>query len=391
MRLALIIEGLNPRGGGAERNCVELSRRLTERGHDVTILCGAKWNDPDAAVPNVTIEAGPTGKVRNALRLWRFHNWVDTRLTQENFEASWCFSTAAAADVLQPLGGSVRETQARNVTMRPDAGARLLKRATQLITPKQVMLRRLEKRTLAHPRVKYVAALSDYVHRMFTELGVPEDKLRIIPNAVDLTPPTPAQRRAWRKRIRDALHIPEDATVYLFSAYNPKLKGVDPLLAALARLVEDGTSAVLLLAGGVGYREVAIGADLGIRDHLRFIRWTQQMPALYAAADVTVHPTFYDPSSRIVIESLISGTPAIASVHDGSSDRVKLSDDQKCGRICTPEDVGSIVAAMRDLADPKERKRCRDATKGLVDELSIERHVDQVEALLAEVAEQSHT
>jgi len=388
MRLALVTEGLNPRGGGAERNCIELARRLTERGHDVTILAGATWNDPRAALPNVTIEAAPTGKLRNALRLWRFHHWIKARLDAADFDASLAFSTAAPADVLQPLGGSVRETQARNVAMRADPGARLLKRAALLTTPKQLMLRRLERRTLAHPRVKAIAALSDYVHRQFTDLGVPAEKIRIIRNAVDLDPPTPAQRRTWRSRLRGNLHVPDDATAFLFSAYNPKLKGIDPLLGALARLVEDGVNAVLLLAGGVEYREQSIAEQLGVRGHVRFVRWTGRMPALYAAADATMHPTFYDPSSRIVIESLISGTPVVASVHDGSADFVRGDGERACGRVCTPEDVGSIAAAMRELTDPRERKRCRDAAKGLADEWSMDRHVSEVEALLAEVAKQ---
>lgn len=386
MRIALAIEFLNPAGGGAERNCVELSRHLARRGHGVTILCGDAIPGSELAAPQVDVETGP-GRPHNALRLVQFSNWVDRRLNEGGFDASLCFHTTAAADVLMPLGGTVRQTQARNVAMRSTGAERWFKFAAQMVAPKQVALRKLEQRTLAHGRVKAIAAISGYVRRQFEDAGVPPEKIRLIPNAVDLTPPTEAQRRQWRTKVRRAFDIDAETTVFLFAAYNPRLKGVGPLLAALQQVAESGVDAVLLLAGGVGYHQQRSAAKMGVRPRVRFVGQTQQMPALFAAADVTVHPTFHDPASRIVIESLVSGTPAITTRYNGAADFVEHH-GRLAGRVIEqPGDVAQLAAAMTELADPKVRRRCRAAAKDVGETLSIEAHVDQVEALLREVAD----
>ncbi|MCC6682769.1 MAG: glycosyltransferase family 4 protein [Phycisphaeraceae bacterium] len=385
MRIALIIEHLDPSGGGAERNCVELAGRLAQRGHEVTVLCGVCTRHAAEKMPGVTLEEGPTGKPRTAVRLWRFANWIDNRMDEGDFDVSLSFHTSVAADVLQPLGGSMRATQQRNLATRR-GGGKCVKFLTNLVTPKQVMLRRLEKRSLAHPRFKRVAALSGYVCRQFQELGIPEQKIRLIPNAVSLTPPTDEQRSMWRQRIRLGFGIDDKTTAYLFSAFNPQLKGIDTLMRALPLLLNDGVRAVVMLTGRVGMPEQKLAEQLGVRGSVRFVGQTQNMPAAFAAADVTVHPTFYDPSSRVVIESLLMGVPAITTQFDGSSDFVRRG-EQMCGRVIEQSsDATALAAAMKELADPAERAHCRAAMNGLATELSIERHADQVETLLKEVA-----
>ena len=110
------------------------------------------------------------------------------------------------------------------------------------------------------------------------------------------------------------------------------------------------------------------------------------MSQLYCAADVTVHPTYYDPSSKVVIESLMVGTPAISTRYDGSSDLIEDQHGTRGRVVPEPDDVEGLAQAMQDLADPKERKACRMAIDGQTRGLSMKEHVDRLEEVLREAA-----
>jgi glycosyltransferase involved in cell wall biosynthesis len=110
------------------------------------------------------------------------------------------------------------------------------------------------------------------------------------------------------------------------------------------------------------------------------------MPELYAAADVTVLPTFYDPSSKVVIESLMLGIPAITTRYNGAAAFVLPEDGPPRGRVIEdPADDAALAAAMIELRDPAVHAACVAATAGLDQALSMKRHVDQLEQVLQRV------
>ncbi|MEX2215494.1 MAG: glycosyltransferase family 4 protein [Phycisphaeraceae bacterium] len=384
MRIALVIENFNPEGGGAERNVAEMARHLTARQHAVTILCADTPDAPPTNLDGIRVEKSAKGKPRLALGLWRFSRWATQRTYDGSFDVSLSVNNTVPATVLQPLGGTVKESQKQYTACRPSALARGWKRFCLALTPKQRLLRRLEKKSLRDPRVKRIAALSDYVVRMLVEgYGVAQDRIALIPNAVDVPAVSSEQRAAWRAQVRQGFKVPVDSVAYVFPAFNPRLKGVVPLMLAFKKLREKVKGVTLVLAGANRYEDQHRAVALGIREGVRFIGQTQNMPMLYCAADVTVLPTFYDPSSRVVIESIALETPAITTLCNGAAGLITKDNGDRCGRVVAdPWDIDGLAQAMAELADPEERRRCASACHGRVQQLSMTRHVDQVEALL---------
>lgn len=385
MKLALVIERFDPAGGGAERNVAELAAHLSGRGHEVTVVTASVADDLDAAAFPWRIHAMGSRKPRTAARLLRFAAHARQHLTQAAYDASLSVTMTVPASVVQPLGGTVAETQRRNVAMR-DGAARFGKAVAIALSPKQQALRRLESRTLASPLVHRFAALSRYAERQLVEAGVEPSRIVLIPNAVEVPRLTPEQRRVRREKVRAGLRLTNDITAFLFAAMNPRLKGFQPLLDALAVLRKQGRDAVLLAAGECSYPEHRMALRVGVRDMVRLVGLTGNMASLYCAADCTVLPTFYDPASRVVIESVAMGTPAITTRYNGAADWVELPGGRRCGRVIDdPRDVESLAAAMGEMTDPAARDACRRAA-GSAAILSIEQHVDAVEALLREAA-----
>jgi glycosyltransferase involved in cell wall biosynthesis len=249
------------------------------------------------------------------------------------------------------------------------------------------MLLRLERRTMLDPRVKRFLAVSSYVTDQLTRhYGINPAMIEVLPNAAEMPEVSPERRREWREKVRAGFGVSERSIVYLFAAHNARLKGVVPLLYAAKRLRDAGLDFVLMVAGQAEYGSQALAASLGIRDRVRMVGATGQMAAMYCAADVTVHPTFYDPSSKVVIESLMMGVPVISTSFNGSSEFI-ADEGFVRGRVLTdPADAEALASAMRELADAGERERCRAQIGGLADQLSMRRHVDRLEAVLVEVS-----
>jgi UDP-glucose:(heptosyl)LPS alpha-1,3-glucosyltransferase len=385
MRIALIIEEFNPAAGGAERSTLQIAQQLVARGHEVTIVTSMAATDQ---VPQGVSVMQLGKKTRSATRLRNFSKWAVKTLDEGRFDTSLSVTTSVPAAVLQPRSGTVRESNRRNVAMRHGAIGRAIKQLLLATSLKKRAQLALEKQTIHDPRVKRIVAISEYVVTQLSEhYSVSRERVEVIPNAATMPVMSEQERAAARLRVRGALGIADETVAYLFAAHNPRLKGFAPLLGAMKKLADAKVDAVLIVAGGSGYALHDDAVSAQVRDRVRFVGATSRMADLYVAADVTVLPTFFDPSSKVVIESLMMGTPAISTSYNGASDFIAGSTGSDRGRVVKePDDVTALAQAMHELADATERKRCSLATAGMAEQLSMKVHVDRLESVLRDAA-----
>jgi|GEM_PF-1498751 len=389
MKLAVVIEKFDPQGGGAERSTAQIVQQMCKRGHTVTVLCAC--GETDNAPDGTTVRVMPDSGKLTAGQMVRFSDWVRSRLSSDEFDASLSVTTAAPAMVIQPRSGTAVATQLRNLQTSPPGLPRLLRSVGEKFNGKRSMLRELEEKVLAEPLVRGIAAVSQYVVRQLEEHYpnvLQEKTIRVIPNTAVMPQVEPEQRAQWRERIRDMFHVEDDQTAFLFAALNPRLKGLPQLLAAFARYQERGGTGVLLLAGKIDRSFLRLAERHGVRESVRNVGPTQQMAKLYCASDVTALPTFYDPSSKVVIESLMLGVPAISTVYNGASDFILVDGEPKRGRVVDdPTDIDALCQAMIDLDDPPARESCIENIGDLADQLSIDNHVESLLTLMQDVSQ----
>ena len=97
-----------------------------------------------------------------------------------------------------------------------------------------------------------------------------------------------------------------------FVGHNFALKGLRTAILAIARLQRAGVEATLTVAGrGAANPYARLAAREGVADRVRFAGQLSQdqVADLYRRSDALVHPTFYDPFPRVVIEALACGCP----------------------------------------------------------------------------------
>ena len=174
----------------------------------------------------------------------------------------------------------------------------------------------------AYQNADGVIAVSESMRRDVHELyGVPQDRIRVIPNGIDPEEYHPTQDPA----LLGAYGIDPAMPFVLFVGRITRQKGVLHLINAI-RYLRPGTQ-VVLCAGApdtpeIG-EEVKLMVEMARRDSAHEIIWIRQMLprqeviALYTHAAVFVCPSVYEPFGIINLEAMACETPVVASAVGG--------------------------------------------------------------------------
>ncbi len=91
---------------------------------------------------------------------------------------------------------------------------------------------------------------------------------------------------------------------------------------------------------------------LGLSDRVHFLGFRDNVPELMSAVDVVAHPSLtFDPCPRVVLETLHSGIPLVATSVGGVPEMVESG---VSGLIVPPSDPVSLASALRCLLKDRE-------------------------------------
>ncbi len=383
MKVAIIAEWLDPWRGGAETSTQQFIHHLMESGVELHLVTRSRPS-PTPGMCVHTISGASMSRTRASVT---FTHRVERFLATEPFDIVHAISPCLSADVYQPRGGTVAETIERNIALRRGRMAQSLKRRADLFNLKRHYMLTLERKLMTQSDRPIVVAISDYVVRQLKRhYGLDESRIRKIYNGVDPDETAPDARARNRADIREEFSIRQTDCLVLSVAHNFRLKGIERWMEALAVFVKRGASDLrsLVVGKGDGERWHRLAARLGLADHLIFTGPSERVQAFRHAADILVHPTYYDPCSRVVLESIAAGLPCITTTWDGASEMIR---DGESGFILDdPWDVEALVERVDRLRDPARRRRFRQAAQRIAPSISMAEHTRKMLSLYEELA-----
>jgi UDP-glucose:(heptosyl)LPS alpha-1,3-glucosyltransferase len=140
-------------------------------------------------------------------------------------------------------------------------------------------------------------------------------------------------------------------------------KGLSTAIRA-ADYLEDTT----LLVAGRGTADLYRGANV------RFLGPVRDIASLFAASDILVLPTWYDPFSNACVEALAAGLPVITTDANGFSEIIERGVH---GDITSPGDVHAIAELLEAWRGPGRCAEAREACLRLASEFSIEKNAQE--------------
>jgi glycosyltransferase involved in cell wall biosynthesis len=362
MRIDMVSEHASPLAaiggvdaGGQNVHVAALAAGLAHRGHRVTVYTRRDDESlPERVVTQdgydvVHVPAGPPRELAKddllphmpefARVLRRYWAARPPDVVHAHFWMSGLASVEAAASVPGPapvlqtfhaLGSVKRRHQGAADTSPPD----------------RIDLERGLCRDVAH----VLATCTDEVFEL-RRLGLPRDRVSVVPCGVDttlFTPTGPVAARSGRTRLLVLGRLVER-------------KGQDDAVRAL-RAVPD---AELVIVGGPPAdaldadpevrRLRAIAADSGVADRLVFTGSVPRadVPGWVRSADVVLAVPWYEPFGITPLEAMACGRPVVATAVGGLVDTVG---DGVTGELVPPRDpsrLGEVLAAL--LADEDRR------------------------------------
>lgn len=311
-----------------------------------------------------------------------FCHRVERALRENDFDLIHAISPCRVADLYQPRGGTVAETIERNLALIRSPSARRLKRYANRLNFKQRYMLALERAIFTNPNGPAVVAISDYVARQLEHhYQMPPARIHQVYNGVDPDSSNSAERERQRHDIRAEYGIAQDACLAILIAHNFRLKGVEQWMEALAELIHRRHTKIrsLVIGKGESTRWHRLAARLGIAEYLTFTGPTDRIAAFRQAADILVHPTFYDPCSRVVLEGMTAGLPCITTRWDGASEMIESGVNGFV--LDDPRDRDRLVEWIVRLGDADLRRRIGTAASSLAVKISQVRHVDSMLSL----------
>lgn len=402
LRVCLLLESYPPVVGGMEAQGQALAEGLAGRGVPVVVLT----RRAPADLPPLEAAGGVEVHRVSGSDRWRSVPPVVGRLYRLRDRFDLVYVSGFRVFGVPAVG--LAHTLGRKAVLKADNAGELsgaffdpglAQRGWSRSTPPVAALNRVRKRVLLDADA--FVAISESVRREFLDEGVAPERIRLIPNGVDLTRFRPAKPEG-RARLRERLELPPLGLVVVFTGRLVSWKGPLVLLEAWRRLLaaEAATEAALrgpqprLLFLGSGGADVhaceaearRFASEHGLGSSVRFLGDVRNVPDFLRAADVFALPTLGDAFPLAPIEAMASGLAVATTWVGGLADYVE---DGVNALVVEPQDPAGLHEALaRLLGDAELRARLGKEAVRTASRFSHVRVVEEHLALFRELVAQ---
>jgi UDP-glucose:(heptosyl)LPS alpha-1,3-glucosyltransferase len=335
--------------GGAEAYLMRVASALRELGQETSLITTADW--PAERWSDGEIQRIPGKSLEEFSRAFQ--------ALQTGCDVHFSLERVPGCDVFR-AGDGVHAAWLQ----RRDGFDPVWKRLTRWINRKHAQILRLEREVFDPANTKAVIANSKMVRdEILARFPFPTDRVHVIYNGI-----TPSSGTPSRAEARQIWKIDEKTFCPLFLGTGWERKGLATAIRA-ADCLED----TKLLVAGRGVADRYRGTNV------RFLGPVKDIASLFAASDILLLPTWYDPFSNACLEALAAGLPVITTDANGFSEIIERGVH---GDITSPGDVHAIAELLESWQVPGRCSAARETCLRLASEFSMEKNARETLGVL---------
>ena len=195
-------------------------------------------------------------------------------------------------------------------------------------------------------------------------LGFPKEKIHVSHNGVDPQKYDPRTVTAKQtKRIRQTYGLNDDDLMILFVGRLVGVKGVDKLIMAMPHILPKFPKAKLLILGVGDLQEYftnlvrTMKLDKYVKFRFDFISEKERI-LHYAACDVAVFPSYYEPFGIVALEAMSMERPVVvgAAGVSGMREIVLSCGEEQCGYHIDPNNPSDIAWGINGTLESPEKR-----------------------------------
>jgi glycosyltransferase involved in cell wall biosynthesis len=196
-------------------------------------------------------------------------------------------------------------------------------------------------------------------------LGFPREKIQVSYNGVDPIKYNPENvNKEDIKRIRAKYGIKDDEYMMLFLGRLVNVKGVDKLIMAMPHILAKIPKAKLVIVG-VGDLQEYLTNLTAITKMGNYVKFCfdfipeEERINHYAACDIAVFPSFYEPFGIVALEAMSMEKPVVvgAAGVSGMREIVICCGEEQCGYHVDPNNPSDIAwGVINALESPEKMK-----------------------------------
>ena len=223
-------------------------------------------------------------------------------------------------------------------------------------------------------RASALIVLGEGWRRFFAGIGVPEERIVVLPNPVELPAALPARLGA-------------SPVTFVYLGLVSEAKGAFDLVEAVARMSAEARSRLRLVMAGNGELErlkkrISV---LGIAGSVEVRPWLApaERDALLASAEAFVLPSYTEGLPMALLEAMAWGLAPLATPVGAIPE---VLEHERNGLLAPPGDVGALARALERLLERELRAALGRAARRRVEPLAVERYAERLVRLYEAVA-----
>ncbi|RLI46592.1 hypothetical protein DRO69_02725 [Candidatus Bathyarchaeota archaeon] len=386
MKILQVVDDFPPKITGDGLHVYHISKELAKRGHDVTVFTMStpyRATSPSNKIDyrHQVIDNVKVYYFQSLFRIsyFSFSYYMCRALLERNFDL---IHVHRYFSLQSPAVTAIAKFKRKPIVFTPHSTTIREKKDLPL-----TLLRKIFDATLGHCLLQWPAliiALTNENVKDFLKQGVKIDKIKMIPNGIDIEKfrnlPEPSK---FKERFR------VKGKIVLFVGRLVKYKGVQYILHAAPKILNEHPEAKFVIVGpdyGYGVQLYEMAKQLGLRKSVIFTGLISESELLeaYAAADVFAFPSIHEGFGLVLLEAMACEKPVVTWK---TSAMQYIVENGKTGFLVNPFNVddfaNSICLLLSD--DKLSKKIGKEARKIVEKKFQWKSTVDMLENVYKEV------